>query len=288
MPHIPVMVEEVLSYLNINPAGIYVDGTVGAGGHTIQILNQLNGEGSLIGFDRDHEALAIAKKTIPISSRVSLNCASYHTLPDFLEKHGSNLVNGILLDLGLSSMQLDDEKRGFSFSKKGLLDMRFDQNSDRGASTIINHSSEQELADIMYHFGEERLSRRIAKSIVKQRPIADVEGLFEAIRTATPPQNRNKTLARVFQAFRIAVNGELEKLDHFLSSFIDTLAIGGRIVIMSYHSLEDRRVKHIFRALKRDGRLNVLNKKPVMAQQDEMDTNPRARSAKLRAAERIK
>ena len=288
LPHIPVMVNEVLQYLNINPNGIYVDVTVGAGGHSKHILNQLSPTGTLVGFDRDNEALDLAKNTLSASpSRINLACASYHTFPSFLHSKGMSSVNGFLLDLGLSSMQLDDASRGFAFSKSGPLDMRFDQQSDLDATSLINHSSEEEIANIIYEYGEERLSRRIAKSITNKRPISTVDELYEAIRTATPPQHRNKTLARVFQAFRIAVNQELEKLDSFLSSFMDSLLIGGRIVIMSYHSLEDRMVKHAFKSLKQAGELKVLTKKPVMASDEEIQINPRSRSAKLRAAERI-
>ncbi|MBL7013244.1 MAG: 16S rRNA (cytosine(1402)-N(4))-methyltransferase RsmH [Candidatus Marinimicrobia bacterium] len=288
LPHIPVMVDEVLTYLSINPNGVYVDGTVGAGGHSKHILNQLSPAGTLVGFDRDQEALDIAKKTLSASpSRIKLACASYHTFPTFLRNEGIPSVNGFLLDLGLSSMQLNDASRGFAFSKSGPLDMRFDQTAELDAESLINYSSEEELANIIYEFGEERLSRRIARSIAQKRPISTVDDLYDAVRSATPPQHRNKSLARVFQAFRIAVNQELEKIESFLAHFMDSLTVGGRIVIMSYHSLEDRMVKHSFKSLKQAGVLKVLTKKPIMASKEEIEINPRSRSAKLRAAERI-
>lgn len=288
LPHIPVMVNEVLTYLNIQKNGIYIDGTIGAGGHSKHITDHLSPEGNLIGFDRDKEALALAQQTLSASpSRISLHCASYHTFPSVLRSEGIDAVNGFLLDLGLSSMQLDSDRRGFAFSKGGPLDMRFSQDSSEDASTLINQSSEEDLANIIYRYGEERLSRRIAKAIVSKRPILTVDALVDAVRSSTPPKYRQKSLARVFQAIRIAVNQELDKLESFLSSFIQSLSLGGRVVIMSYHSLEDRMVKQSFKALKKDGLLDILTKKPLIPSEEEVGLNPRSRSAKLRAAVRI-
>ncbi len=286
--HIPVMVNEVLEYLNLQPNGTYLDGTVGAGGHATQILNQLTSKGKLIGIDRDAEALEICNNLFSASEHpISTHQSSYHKFPAILDKLGVSEVNGILLDLGLSSMQLNSPTRGFAFESEGKLDMRFDENSGETAADFIARSSEQELADIIYQYGEERHSRRIARSVKSTSNLTTVADLKEAVRRSTPPHQRRKTLARVFQAMRIAVNGELDKLASFLDRFIDNLSIGGRVVIMSYHSLEDRMVKHTFRSLKQSGRLKVLTKKPVIPSEEEQAQNSRARSAKLRAAERI-
>ena len=209
------------------------------------------------------------------------------SLPKVIDELGFSNLNGILLDLGLSSIQLNSEKRGFSYNSHGALDMRFDNEQSRTATDLINQTSEEELAKIIFDFGEERYSRKIAKSIKSTKNILTALDLKEAIRRATPPHKRNKTLARVFQAIRIAVNSELEKLKIFLNIFINYLTVGGRIVIMSYHSIEDRMVKHAFRSLKESGKLNILTKKPVTPSADELISNNRSRSAKLRAAERL-
>ncbi|MBT3478861.1 MAG: 16S rRNA (cytosine(1402)-N(4))-methyltransferase RsmH [Candidatus Marinimicrobia bacterium] len=288
LPHIPVMVSEVMEYLNLQPKGIYLDGTVGAGGHATQILNRLSSQGQLIGIDRDAEALQICENLFGASARpISVHQSSYHKFPDILNRLGISKVNGILLDLGLSSMQLDSDSRGFAFESEGQLDMRFNGNSGETAAELISRSSDNELANIIYQFGEERHSRRIARSIKNFSNLSTVADLKEAVRRSTPPQQRRKSLARVFQAIRIAVNGELEKLASFLDIFFDHLAVGGRVVIMSYHSLEDRMVKHAFRSLKQAGELKVLTKKPITPSEDEQAENSRSRSAKLRAAERI-
>jgi 16S rRNA (cytosine1402-N4)-methyltransferase len=286
--HIPVMVSEVLKYLDLQPDGIYLDGTVGAGGHAAQILKHLSPQGKLIGLDRDAEALQICENLFGASARpASLHRSSYHTFPEILNFLGMSQVNGIFLDLGLSSMQLDSESRGFAFESDGKLDMRFNGDSGETATELIARSSDQELADIIYQFGEERHSRKIARSIKKISNLSTVTDLKEAVRRSTPPQQRRKSLARVFQAIRIAVNGELDKLESFLDSFFDYLVIGGRVVILSYHSLEDRMVKHAFRSLKQSDELKVLTKKPIVPSEYEKTTNSRSRSAKLRAAERI-
>ena len=286
--HVPVMVPEVLNYLDLQPNGIYLDGTVGAGGHAAQILSQLSPQGKLIGLDRDVEALQICENLFGASARsVSLYRSSYHAFPEILNHLGMSQVNGIFLDLGLSSMQLDSESRGFAFESEGELDMRFNGDSGETATELIARSSDQELADIIYQFGEERHSRKIARSIKKISNLSTVADLKEAVRRSTPPQQRRKSLARVFQAIRIAVNDELNKLESFLDSFFDYLVIGGRVVILSYHSLEDRMVKHAFRSLKQSDELKVLTKKPIVPSEHEQTTNSRSRSAKLRAAERI-
>lgn len=286
--HTPVMISEVTNYLNLQPDGIYLDGTIGAGGHATEILTQLSIKGRLIGLDRDAEALDICNKRFGASALPIITCkSSYDNFPKVIGELGISKLDGILLDLGLSSMQLNSETRGFSYNSSGALDMRFDSEQSNTAADLINQISEKELSNIIFEFGEERHSRKIAKSIKSIKNLLTANDLKEAIRKATPPHKRNKSLARVFQAIRIAVNSELEKLRIFLNIFIDYLAAGGRIIIMSYHSIEDRMVKHAFRSLKQSGKLDVLTKKPVIPSATEQNNNNRSRSAKLRAAERL-
>ncbi|NOZ04080.1 MAG: 16S rRNA (cytosine(1402)-N(4))-methyltransferase RsmH [FCB group bacterium] len=285
--HIPVMVSEVISLLDIHPDGIYLDGTIGLGGHAKQILSQLSLNGRIIGIDLDEEALDICKQNLHASSSVSLFRASYSAFPQILARAGVSAVNGILLDLGLSSLQLDSRKRGFTYSCEGPLDMRFSSQGTITAEELIRDSSEKELARIIWEYGEERYARRIAKYLKLAKRVSCVSELKEAIRRCTPPSHRNRTYARVFQALRIAVNNELDQLKKFLDLFIDYLVIGGRIVILSYHSLEDRLVKLKFRELKQKGQALILTKKPLRPSAMEIQANRRSRSAKLRAAERI-
>ena len=216
LKHIPVLSSEVLSLLEIKPAGKYLDGTCGLGGHSEQILSKLSQNGFLIGTDIDNEAIDIAKaKLKKLGSNFHIEKRSYSQFPKVLKKLNIDKVDGILLDLGLSSFQLDSKDRGFSFIRDAILDMRFDLDSKIKANDIINKYSEVELADIMYHFGEERMSRKISKNIIKNRPINMVSELVEIIRISTPPNKRNKTMARVFQSFRIAVNNEIDNLKKF-------------------------------------------------------------------------
>ena len=286
--HVPVMPSEVLSYLNILKDGTYVDGTIGLGGHSSLILSHLSTKGHLIGIDRDAEALEICKKDLSNNqSTLTLFNESYHNLDSILDKLEIENVNGILLDLGLSSFQLDSPNRGFSYKIDTDLDMRFDKSQRINAHQILNELPEEKLADIIFFNGEERRSRSIARSIIKMRPLLKVSDLVESIRRSTPPSKRNKSIARVFQAIRIAVNDELKYLDSFLSSFCDRLIKGGRIVIISFHSLEDRKVKHCFKSLKNERKLSILTKKPLIPTQDEILKNKRSKSAKLRAAERV-
>ena len=288
LPHVPVMLSEVLEYLDLQENGVYIDGTVGAGGHAKSILGTPSSTRKVIGLDRDAEALEICNKQFGASANlITTRRTSYHQFPTVLNELGLETVNGILLDLGLSSMQLNSQSRGFAFESDGNLDMRFNKDSGETATDLINHSTEEELANIIFHFGEERHSRKIAYNIKTMKKMNAVADLKEAIRRSTPPHKRKKSLARVFQALRIAVNSELEKLELFLNSFIDYLAINGRVVIISYHSIEDRMVKHAFRALKNNQRLTPLNKKPIIPTIKEQEYNPRSRSAKLRAAERV-
>lgn len=285
--HIPVMVHEVLELLITDRDGIYLDGTVGLGGHATHILNTLSASGRLIGLDRDEKALAICNERLSHSCAFSCLHTSYDLFPKILQSEKISVVNGILLDLGLSSFQLDSPSRGFAFKTDGDLDMRFDTSAGQTAANLIASTPEKALADILYNYGEERLSRRIARAIKKMDTMNTVADLNEAVRRSTPPNHRRKSLARVFQALRIAVNEELTRLQHFLNSFIDYLAPHGRIVVLSYHSLEDRMVKHSFKDLAKNKLVSIITKKPLPPTQKEQTENNRARSAKLRAAERI-
>ena len=286
--HIPVMSAQVLEYLNLQPGGLYIDGTIGAGGHAAQILSKLSNKGKLIGIDRDAEALEICyERFSAFADQISLHHSSYHNLSKIMGINGPSRANGILLDLGISSLQINSEDRGFSFQSNALVDMRFDQTKGQTAKDLIRKSSEKELADIIYQFGEERKSRRISNSIKKIKNLSTTMDLKEAIRKSTPPHHRNKTHARVFQAIRIAVNDEIDKLKSFLKIFLDYLEIGGRLVVISYHSIEDRIVKHSFRQLNNEYKVELLTKKPLTPSTDEIKLNKRSRSAKMRALERV-
>ena len=286
--HSPVLFKEVLEYLNIKKNGIYVDGTVGLGGHSNQILEYLSNKGRLIGVDRDFRALEICKNNLNKKNQnFSLHNDSYDNINSILNSQNIKTVDGILLDLGLSSYQLNDSERGFSFNSNGELDMRFDTSQSTKAKDILNHYETDQLADIIYKYGEERRSRVIAKNIIKVRPLDKISDLVEAIRVSTPPKNRKKSIARVFQAIRITVNDELKKLDEFLSFFYKNLNIGGIIAIISFHSLEDRIVKHQFKKLEKESVLKIITKKPITPSEKELNLNRRARSSKLRVAERV-
>ena len=286
--HIPVMSAQVLEYLNLQPGGLYIDGTIGAGGHAAQILSKLSNKGKLIGIDRDAEALEICyERFSAFADQISLHHSSYHNLSKIMDINGPSRANGILLDLGISSLQINSEDRGFSFQSNALVDMRFDQTKGQTAKDLIRKSSEKELADIIYQFGEERKSRRISNSIKKIKNLSTTMDLKEAIRKSTPPHHRNKTHARVFQAIRIAVNDEIDKLKSFLKIFLDYLEIGGRLVVISYHSIEDRIVKHSFRQLNNESKVELLTRKPLTPSTGEIKLNKRSRSAKMRALERV-
>ena len=286
--HIPVMSTQALEYLNLQPDGLYIDGTIGAGGHATQILSKLSNKGKLIGIDRDAEALEICFERFRSSAdQISLHHSSYHNLSEIMGITGLSKANGILLDLGISSLQINSENRGFSFQSNSRADMRFDQTKGQTAEELIRKSSEKKLADIIYQFGEERKSRRISSSIKKIKNLSTTMELKEAIRKSTPPHHRNKTHARVFQAIRIAVNDEIEKLKSFLKIFLDYLEIGGRLVVISYHSIEDRIVKHSFRQLNNESKVKLLTRKPITPSTVEIKLNKRSRSAKMRALERV-
>ena len=286
--HIPVMPNEVLSLMDLKPQGKYVDGTCGLGGHAEMILSGLSKKGFLLGLDIDKDAIKICKKRLDnFSSNFHIEKKSYSELSSILKILEIGQVDGILLDLGLSSLQLDSQSRGFSFKESSSLDMRFDQDSRIDASQIINKSSESEIADIIYYYGEERRSRFIAKKIFQNRPINRVDQLVEVLKKCTPPHKRNKILARVFQSFRIAVNKELDNLSSFLEKYLDCLKVGGKIIIISFHSLEDRIVKRSFKESSLKGQLNIITKKPIIACEDERFKNSRSKSAKLRCAVKL-
>ena len=285
--HLPVMVSEVMSYLITDPNGIYVDGTVGLGGHSKAILSSLNKSAHLIGIDRDDKALSVAEKNlVRINVNFSLYNRSYIDTNIIIKEFGAQTVNGILLDLGLSSAQLNDQNRGFTYNGDGALDMRFNQQSGTTAEQVLSSKTEAEIADFIHLYSEERYAKKIAYNIKHAETMITVNDLREAIRRSTPPNKRNRTFARVFQAIRIMVNDELNQLRIFLDNFINLLCIGGKIVIISYHSLEDRLVKLAFKKLKTEDRFSILTKKPLVATDDEIAINSRSKSAKLRAGER--
>ncbi|MEM7782946.1 MAG: 16S rRNA (cytosine(1402)-N(4))-methyltransferase RsmH [Planctomycetota bacterium] len=285
--HIPVLVEEVLSYLTVSPGSTVVDGTLGGGGHTGKILDLLGPEGQVIAFDRDPLAVEETKQRLN-SDRLTLIQANYADIPEHLEALGIQAIDGLLLDLGLSSDQLAARDRGFSYQDEGTLDLRFNPMAGEPAFRIVNRLSEKHLADLIYEFGEERFSRRIARKIVKIRretPIQSAVQLAALVRSCVP-RSKNHSIdpaTRTFQALRIAVNEELKWLKVASERLPSLLAPGGRIAIISFHSLEDRIVKHAFQ---KDDRLEMITKKPIQASKDELARNPRSRSAKLRVAEK--
>ncbi len=302
--HIPVLLDEALSFLLWDTTLVYVDATVGGGGHAAEICRRLTGGGRLIGLDADAEALQEARDALrPFEKKVSLLHENFRGLRAALQAAGIEGIAGLLMDLGVSSHQLDAPGRGFSFRSDAPLDMRMDRDQTRNASSVLNDSDEAALTSIFRDFGEERNSRRIVRSILARRPVRTTGELRSAVEAAVGGKFLTKTLARVFQALRIAVNGELENLRTGLADGIDLLAPGGRLVVISYHSLEDRIVKEFIRGeaaahtpsghkylpdLPRSPRLRVLTGKPVKPGDAELAANPRSRSAKLRAAERIK
>lgn len=289
--HVPVLTSEVLAYLQPQRGGLFVDCTIGLGGHARALLEA--GASRIIGFDRDADALAIARDTLaPWGDRVELIHADYREVTRELDDRGVVTIDGALADLGVSSMQLDREGRGFSFQRDEPLDMRMDRSAGDTAADIVASASERELADAIFQYGEERFSRRIARALVEARasePIQTTGRLAAIVRRAIPVRgySRIDPATRTFQALRIWVNRELEGLDTFFETLLGRLRAGARLVVISFHSLEDRIAKHTFRALERSGIGRVLTKRPVIAGEDELLQNPRARSAKLRALERV-
>jgi 16S rRNA (cytosine1402-N4)-methyltransferase len=291
--HVPVLTADVLSHLRPERGGLFVDCTVGLGGHARALLE--SGATRLIGLDRDQDALSAARIALaPWADRVDLVHADYRALDHVLDARGVSQVDGALADLGVSSMQFDTPGRGFSFQRDEPLDMRMDRSTGDTAAQLIARAGERELADTIYAYGEERFSRRIARAIVGARaktPIDTTLKLATVVRRAIPSRGyqRIDPATRTFQALRIWVNRELEGLDRFLEVAARRLRVGARLVVLTFHSLEDRIVKHTFRALERggDAMLKVLTRKPVVPDDEEIRLNPRARSAKLRAAEKM-
>jgi 16S rRNA (cytosine1402-N4)-methyltransferase len=290
--HEPVMVAEVLEHLEPARGGVFVDCTLGLGGHSRALLDA--GASRLIGIDRDPAALEQARGALSAyADRVELVHGDYRGIDAILEARGIAEVNGVLADLGVSSMQLDAPGRGFSFRRDEPLDMRMDTTAGPTAAEAIHDADERALADVIYEFGEERHARRIARSIVEQRkkaPIATTGQLADIVRRAIPRKGymRIDPATRTFQAIRIWVNRELEGLDTFLAQAAARLAPGGRMAVITFHSLEDRIVKHTLRSMQAAGEIGITvrTKRPLVPTEDEVERNPRARSAKLRAAER--
>lgn len=285
--HIPVLSHEVLEWLNPQRGKIIVDGTLGGGGHSRILAARLEGQGQIIGIDRDPTAV---ERTGKLLEGLPVTCVhgSYADLPEILNEMGIEAVDGVLLDLGLSSDQLSDRQRGFSFTVDGPLDLRFDPTQGEPAWRLLERLSAEHLANIIFEYGEERYSRRIARTIVETRrdtPIRMAGQLADLVRRCVPRSGNTKldSATRTFQALRIAVNDELKILDQMLARLPDCLRPGGRIAIISFHSLEDRRVKVAFR---QDQRYVTLTKKPIRPNETEIHRNPRSRSAKLRVAER--
>jgi 16S rRNA (cytosine1402-N4)-methyltransferase len=304
MNHLPVLYNEIIHAMQPKRGGLYVDGTVGAGGHAWGILQASNPDGQLLGLDIDPQALGLAHdKLAEFGERAHLVRASYIALLKQLAALKWQQVDGILLDLGLSSMQLDTPERGFSFQTEAPLDMRFDPDGKTSAADLVNHLDELELADLLYHNGEEHRSRQVARAIVKARPITTTTQLaLVVIGVTSGGRSGIHPATRTFQALRIAVNGELEALEEVLPQTLQALRVGGRLAIISFHSLEDRIVKQFVRKESRDcicppsqpvctcghkATLREITSKPVRPQENEIRNNVRSRSARLRVAERI-
>jgi len=301
-----VLADVVLSYLVTDLKGVYVDATVGGGGHAERILEKLEREGRVVALDRDGNAVTFAQERLSkYGDRVRIVRANFAEVGTIVERLGIDKTFGILLDLGVSSYQVDEEGRGFSFQRNEGIDMRMDQRQELSGWTVVNRYSQDLLADLLRQYGEEKHARRIAKYIVQrreERPLNSTRDLVDIVRSVVGGKHVQKSLARVFQAIRIEVNQELENLHKALHDMVDVLRVGGRIVVISYHSLEDRIVKEFFRAeaaasipsgtklipdRPRQQLLRILTKRPIVPGRAEVMVNSRARSAKLRAAERI-
>ncbi|MBK6791547.1 MAG: 16S rRNA (cytosine(1402)-N(4))-methyltransferase RsmH [Anaerolineales bacterium] len=302
--HKPVLYQEIIHALQPRSGGRYVDGTVGAGGHARGILEACAPDGQLLGLDVDPQALAIARETLaPYEGRFHLAQASHITLSEQLASLNWDGIDGIVLDLGASSMQFDNAERGFSFMQDGPLDMRFGINATMSADEIINTFDERELADIIFKYGEDRDSRKIARAIVQARPLHTTGELVAVISKASPRRgDKTHPATQTFQALRIAVNDELAAVEKTLPQAVASLNTGGRCAVISFHSLEDRIVKEYFREQSKDlinppyeriyeverkAVVNLVNKKPILPTEEETKDNPRARSAKLRVVEKL-
>ena len=301
--HVPVLLKEAIDFLAVKRGGTYLDATVGLGGHSYEIARRLGAPGHLIGFDKDPAALEIAKAVL--SSQLSVLSEGSGEKPTNLDWPTVTLIHesfaevgervapasldGLMADLGVSSMQLRDAGRGFSFQAEGPLDMRMNPMSGETAEQVVNHIDERELADVIYEFGEERRSRRIARAIVRSRPIRTTKQLVEVVSAAARSMKHERIhpATRTFQALRIFVNRELDDLKALMEAAPRLLKPGGRLVVISFHSLEDRIVKDAMREGAKDVHFRLLTKKPVTASEVEIESNPRSRSAKMRAAERL-
>ena len=289
--HVPVLLKEAIDFLTVRRGGTYLDATVGLGGHSYEIAKRLGAPGHLIGFDKDPAALEMAReKLMAISESERPHVTLMHgSFAEVGERVAPASLDGLLADLGVSSLQLSDAARGFSFQAEGPLDMRMNPMSGETAEQVVNHVDERELADVIYEFGEERRSRRIARAIVRSRPIRTTTQLVEVVAAAARSMKHERIhpATRTFQALRIFVNRELDDLKALMEAASRLLEPGGRLVVISFHSLEDRIVKDAMRAGAKDMNFRLLTKKPVTASEDEIERNPRSRSAKMRAAERM-
>lgn len=292
--HIPVMLDEVLGYLNLEQGKTIVDATVGTGGHSLKILERISPQGRLIGIDRDQESLNIAKNRLSdYSTFYQFVYSIYSDIDKVMNNLNIQKVDGMLFDLGISSIQLDDPDRGFTFQNEGPLDMRMDRNSYISAYDLVNNLDEKELSELIWNFGQERFHNRIARFLVRERqkyPISTTTQLSNIVLRAMPygrGYQRIHPATRTFQAMRIAVNSELELLEATISKAVDFLNKGARICIISFHSLEDRIVKLSFRELASKGIIKLITPKPLVPSNTEMKNNPSSRSAKLRVAERL-
>lgn len=300
--HAPVLYKAVIDRLIWNRRGTYVDGTLGGGGHAAALLDALDAGAKVIGIDRDADAIHAATTRLSTAieaDRLQIMKGNFSDLPELLSEIGVSSVDGILLDLGVSSYQINTADRGFSYSASGELDMRMDVGSGPTAREIVNEWMETELREMLWEFGEEPRARVLARKIIAARPLHRTEELARVIRSSVPQREETKTLSRVFQAIRIVVNQELEALERALEDSVTLLRNGGRMAVISYHSLEDRRVKRFFRYGNFEGEPHrdfygnlltpwkELTRHPVQPDEDELEVNPRARSARLRIAERI-
>ena len=283
--HQPVMLEEALEHLALRPEGIYLDATAGLGGHTGALAARLT-TGFVIASDRDSESLELAKQnTVGAGDRIRFHHGEFSTLSEALRENGINQVDGLLADLGVSRFQLTDAARGFSILTEGPLDMRMDQTKGITAADLVNYTAEKALADLIYQLGEERRARKIARAIVRARPIRSTRHLADVVERAAHRTGRLHPATLTFMALRMKVNEEQEELDRLLEAAPEIVKSKGRVVMISFMSLEDRKVKNKFRDLDREGRATTLTKRPLRPTEDEVRANPAARSAKLRALE---
>ena len=302
--HIPVMVPEILKYLEVSSGGRYIDCTLGEGGHTKSLLEASNPGGEVLGIDADHEAIEVSKNRLEeYGERFIYENSNFKNIKKIAMKSKFVPCHGILFDLGVSSLQLDKESRGFSFRRKAPLDMRFSINQTLTAQDVLNTFSESEISDILYHYGEERQSRKIAKLIIENRPLSNADELSDLIKKNIRQTNyKINPSTKTFQALRIYINEELNSLSQALEQSLEILGVGGRMAVISYHSLEDRIVKNFFKKESKYcicppnipecdcghfPKLKIITKKPVSPSQSEIEANKRSRSAKLRVVERI-